>query len=212
MAIQAASQRFAAEGSANTLPHGLRADTLATYRAEWSRYVRFANRLGYDPDVPGRDTPWVPFLLWRFLLFRSNSCKPSTVFAGLSALAHFGHYHRHVLPTRKEDGNPLLHRDIANMKREIAIYHCNDKGIAGLTYDVAHSTPLAKGAVELLLSAFRVFNETQFRRLRREDRHHLVASVMQHTKGLRFGHFLARDYKAQSFIRGADGTYRLTTD
>ena len=98
------------------------------------------------------------------------------------------------------------------MKREISIYYCNNKGIAGLTYDVAHSTPLAKNAMELLLSAFGVFGEVHFGRLQRADRHHLVASVLQHTKGLRFGHFLARDYTVNSFVLGGDGAYRLTTD
>ena len=212
LTIKASSRMFAGAGGAAPLPHGLRADTLNTYRAEWSRYVHFAARLGYAPDIPGRDTPWTAFLLWRYLLFRSERCKPSTVFAGLSALAHFGHYHRHVLPTRKEDGNALLHRDIANMKREIAIYYCAKKGIQGLTYDVQHSTPLAKNAVELILSAFEVFDESRFQRLQRVDRHHIVASVLQHTKGMRFGHFLFRDYTVNSFVLGSDGTYRLTTD
>ena len=194
------------------LPHGLRPDTENSYRAEWSRYLRFASRLGFAPDVPGRDSPWLPFLLWRFLLFRSKKCKPSTVFGVLSALAHFGHYYRHILPTRKEDGDPLLHRDIANMKREISLYYCSKKGLKGLTYDVQHSTPLGKAAVELILSAFQVHSEQSFRRLAREDRFHVVASVMQHTKGLRFGHFLWRDYSIDSFVLGADGTYRLSTD
>ena len=66
-------------------------------------------------------------------------------------LAHFGHYHRHVFPTRKEDDNALLHRDIANMKREVALYYCSTRGITNLTYDVAHSTPLGRQKTELLL-------------------------------------------------------------
>ena len=45
------------------LPHGLRAGTLSTYSAEWQRYVSFAQRLQYGPDVPGRDVPWNPYLL-----------------------------------------------------------------------------------------------------------------------------------------------------
>lgn len=194
------------------LPHGLRPDTLATYAAEWSRYLQFAQRVGFTNGVPGRDGPWVPHLLWRFLLHRSEKCKPSTVFAGLSALAHFGHYHRQVLPTRKEDGNALLHRDIANMKREIALYYCSTRGITNLTYDVAHSTPLGRHEVELLLSAFQLVGRRQFQNLNRSDRHHVVASVLQHTKGMRFGHFLYRDYTVRSFVRGADGAFRLTTD
>ena len=135
----------------NDLPHGLRPDTLATYAAEWSRYLQFAQRVGFTDGVPGKDGPWVPHLLWRFLLHRSEKCKPSTVFAGFSALAHFGHYHRHVLPTRKKDDKALMHRDIANMKREVALYYCSTRGITNLTYDVAHSTPLGRQKTELLL-------------------------------------------------------------
>ena len=208
LAIRAAA---AVNNTATGLPHGLRPDTLGTYAAEWSRYVNFAQRLGFT-KVPGRDVPWVPFLLWKFLLFRSEKCKPSTVFAGLSALAHFGHYHRQLLPTRKEDGHALLHRDIANMKREISIYYCSSKGINNLTYDVAHSAPLGCDVIELFLSAFQVFDKRLFRNLSRADRHHLVASVMQHTSGMRFGHFIYRSYRLESFVLGADGSFRLTTD
>ena len=193
------------------LPHGLRPDTLATYSAEFARYVDFATRLGYVP-VPGRDAPWNMFLLWIYMLHRSEKCKPTTIFACLSALAHFGHHHRHLLATRKEDGDGMMHRDIAKMKREISLYYCSSKGIKSLTYDVQHSVPLARATIELLLSAFRVVDEASFRRVRRKDRHHLVASAMQHTAAMRFGHFVARDYTVLSFVRGADGAYRLITD
>ena len=100
-----------------------------------------------------------------------------------------------MLPTRKEDGNALLHRDIAAMKREIALYYRAKKGIAGTTYDVDHSTPLGQSSVELMLSALGVVSEEAFRALQRADRHHIWASLVQHTVGMRFGHFLARDYR-----------------
>ena len=193
------------------LPHGLKPGTVASYFAEWSRYLDFAVRMGFN-QVPGRDIMWHPYLLWRFLLFRAEHCKPSTIFTNLSALAHFGHRHRFLLPTKKTDGNPVLHRDIACMKSEIAIYYCAKKGIKGLTYDVGHSTPLGKNAVELMLSAFQLVDEAAFRRLRRIDAHNLFASVAQHGTAMRFGHFLHRDYTVQSFAYGADATYRLSTD
>ena len=41
------------------LPHGLKPGTFATYFAEWSRYVDFANRLGFT-SVPGRGVRWQP--------------------------------------------------------------------------------------------------------------------------------------------------------
>lgn len=146
------------------------------------------------------------------MLFRAERCKPTTIFAHLSALAHFGHRHRFLLPTKKTDGNALLHRDIACMKSEIAIYYCKKKGIKGMTYDVEHSTPLGRDAVELMLSAFRVVDEVAFGRLRRCDAHNILASLLQHGTAMRFGHFLYRDYTARSFTCDADGVFRLPTD
>ena len=144
--------------------------------------------------------------------FSAFPCKPSSVSSCLSALTHFGHHCLFVLSTCKEDGNSLLHRDIAAMKREIALYYRAKKGIAVTTYDVDHSTPLGQLSVELILSALGVVSEEAFRDLRREDKHHIWASLVQHTVGMRFGHFLARDYKYQHFTVASDGAYRLVTD
>ena len=155
---------------------------------------------------------WVPYLLWCFMLFRAERCKPSTIFSHLSALAHFGHRHRFLLPTQKHDGRPLLHRDIACMKNEIAIFYCRRKGIKGLTYDVAHSTPLGHDDVELILSAFQLVDKQAFTKLTRVDAHNVVASVLQHGAAMRFGHFLFHNYSTLSFTRGADGVFRLPTD
>ena len=98
------------------------------------------------------------------------------------------------------------------MKREISLYYCAKKGSAGATYDVEHSTPLGKSSVELMLSALAVVSEAAFRALSREDRHNVWASMAQHTVGMRFGHFLARDYRWQQFTVAADGAHRLVTD
>ena len=95
----ATSDARVALATGGELPHGLKPKTLATYRAEWERYTAFAMRLGFKPQVPGRDVDWVPYLLWCFMLFRAERCKPSTIFSHLSALAHFGHRHRFLLPT-----------------------------------------------------------------------------------------------------------------
>ena len=98
------------------------------------------------------------------------------------------------------------------MKKEIALYYCAKKGIADTTYDVEHSTPLGKSSVELMLSALAVVSESAFRALNRVDRHNMWASMAQHNVGMRFGHFLARDYRWQQFVLAADGSYRLVTD
>ena len=62
------------------------------------------------------------------------------------------------------------------------------------------------------LSAFRLISEDRFNELTRKDRHHLAASLMQHTGGMRFGHFRDRQYTLDSFSTDADGTIRLVTD
>ena len=64
----------------------------------------------------------------------------------------------------------------------------------------------------MLLSAFQVTNRQQFLRLRREDRHHIAASIMQHTGAMRFGQFGERDYSISSFITDATASKRLVTD
>ena len=66
----------------------------------------------------------------------------------------------------------------------------------------------------MLLSAFRLTSETRFNELTRKDRHHLVASLLQHAGGImRFGHFRDRQYTLDSFsVDAADGTVRLVTD
>ena len=49
-------------------------------------------------------------------------------------------------------------------------------------------------------------------RLPRRTRHHLVASIMQHTAAMRFGHFTYRRYMVRDFILSpVDHVYRLFT-
>ena len=174
-------------------------------------YLRFAARLGAGGSIPGKDEAWNPYVLWRYMLWRSETCKPSTVYGCLSALSHFGWFHRHVLPTKRWDGDPLLHRDIQRMKKEIAIRFVSRHGVDGTAPDVKRTTPLGTDSVALLLSAFEAYSRRNFLRLKRRHRHHLVGCVLQHTCGMRFGHF-SRRYRMSAFVLGADGAYRLITD
>ena len=146
------------------------------------------------------------------MLHRADKCKPTTVFSAISALAHFGTLHGFVLPTQKWDGNPLFYRQIKNMKREISLRYRAKMGAAGVTYHVARSTPIGAQSVSLLLSHFQVYDEPAFLRLERLHRHHLVVSMMQHTCGMRFGHFLWRRYRKSAFVEDRHGTFRLVTD
>ena len=200
------------EEEAPPLPSGLKPKTRSTYNDEWARYVRFVERLWSADAVPGRDVDWNPFVLWRYMLFRAEKCKPTTVFSAVSALSHMGVKYGFVLPTQKFDGNALLYKQITNMKREISLLYRQAHGGDGATFDVHRSTPLGAASISLLLSHFRVYDEPSFLRLSRCDRHHVATAMMQHTCGMRFGHFLSRQYRTSAFVRDAYGTFRLATD
>ena len=198
-------------GGDQSLPTGLKEKTKGSYAAEWLQYEKFVRRM-WSAVVPGKHETWNAFVLWKYLCFRARRCKPTTVFSCLSALAHCGTMHGYVLPTNKFDGNPLMYRQIKNMKREISLRYSAEHGADGATFDVKQSTPLGNGTVALVLSAFSMASKRSFRRLRRADRHHIVASMMQHTCGMRFGHFLSREYRVTSFFQDANGSFRLLTD
>ena len=194
------------------LPSGLKPKTMDSYMLEWGRYTRFAERLWSPEVIPGRDEEWNPFLLWKYLVFRSQTCKPSSVYSVLSALSHCGILHGFVLPTSKFDGKALFYRQISNMKREIALRYRMRNHTKGAVHDVRRATPVGAQSVSLLLSYFRVYDEASFLRLPREHRHNVVISMMQHTCGMRFGHFLWRNYRVSAFTKDMHGTFRLVTD
>ena len=173
--------------------------------------MQFALRV-WDGTVPGKDEPWNAFLLWRYLCHRADTCKPTSVFSCISALAHLGIKCGFVLPSTKYDGNPLMYRQIKNMKREISLMYNAKVGADGATFDVKQSTPICNPTVSLLLSALRVYGEQFFLQLNRSNRHNVAASMMQHTCGMRFGHFLSRAYRTTSFVRDSSGSFRLMTD
>ena len=153
--------------------------------------------------------PWDAVLLWRYLLMRSETCKPSSISSCLSALASCSLRYQQVLPTQKWDGPALLRKQIVNMKREIVIRYNvgRDKDV-----DVQKSTPLGQQDMELMLSALQTFGERDFNLLSRRSRHELNASAMQHACAMRFGHFLYRAYAVSMLLWGADGAARLVTD
>ena len=197
---------------AQALPTGLKPRTQLSYADEWQQYEQFVRRVWSRELIPGMHEQWNAFVLWKYLVFRSQKCKPTSVFSCVSALAHFGTLHGFVLPTTKFDNDSLLYRQIKNMKREISLRYRAKHGIAGATYDVQQSTPLGNDSVSLICSAFSIDGECAFLVLCRRDRHHVAASVMQHTCGMRFGHFLSRAYRRSAFTRDAHGSFRLITD
>ena len=211
MAVAAEESRLLQQ-ELQDLPSGLKTKTYDSYIQEWRLYLRFAQRVWSTDAVPGKDGEWNAFVLWKYMLHRSEKCKPTTVFSAVSALAHIGALHGFVLPTQRWDGRPLFYRQLKNMKREISIRYRAEHGARGATFDVKRSTPIGAQSVSLLLSHFQVGDEQSFLRVPRLHRHHLVVSMMQHTCGMRFGHFLWRKYRVSSFKKDAHGTFRLITD
>ena len=201
------------EAVAEGLPHGLTIKTLGDYKVEWSRYLQFA--MQRRQAVPGRDVKWDTGLLWDYLLQRSRTCKPTTLVQIATKLRHFGVMHGFVLATSKFDANPGDYNAIRNMKRQLAIRAREQAKEQGKQHEeVERCTPAGKRGVDMLLSSFRVYSQRAFQPLCRANRHHLLATVMQHTGGgMRFGQFHERDYTIESFVQDAkDGSFRLITD
>ena len=193
-------------------PQGIKPKTLRVYTTEWLKYCGFASRRGHQ-SIPGRDVPWDMSLLWQYLQFRSSTCKPSTQKGILSALAHFGSNHGQLLATSRFDYDSLAYRNICKMKKQLLldfrVMHNNDETMIGPN----RCTPLARQAVSMMFNAFGVVDFESFASLHRADRHHLFVNAISHTAGMRFGHFPARSYVKDMFVRDpSDGSYRLTTD
>jgi len=118
------------------------------------------------------------------------------------------------LPTSKFDGDAAGHRNIQRMKRQLAINARAAAAADGVAYvPVDRCAPVGRRGISMILSAFRLTSEERFNELPRKDRHHIAASVMQHTGGMRFGHFRDRQYPLDAFaIDGVDASIRLITD
>ena len=198
------------EASPSAVPAGLTAASSNAYKTEWSTYVNWV--LAQQRDVPGKDVPWDASLLWQYLQFRSQKCKASTLVSILSMLAHFGPETGFVLPNSKYDGNPELRRSLERMKKQLRLDAALEKEEDNVERDVGRATPLDQGSVELLLSAFQIFDEDAFLRRSREDRHNVMLSAVQYTAGVRFGHFLARQFTEASFRKRPNGSYHLVSD
>ena len=193
-------------------PHGLKDRTLEDYKVEWSKYKEFALQLG--PQVPGRDKDWDLSILWEYIQRRTQTCKPSTITQIITKLRHFGLRRGYVLANSKFDAMPAEYGRVKNIKKQVALDARADAARKGEKYvPVERCTPVSKRGVDIILSAFAITTEARFRRLRREDRHHIAASVMQHTGGMRYGQFVERDYTLGAFISDAtDLSLRLVTD
>ena len=193
-------------------PHGLSEKTIKDYKIEWSKYEEFAKQ--FSLEVPGKDKDWDLSLLWQYIQRRSQTCKPTTITQILTKLRHFGLRRGHVLANSKFDAKPAEYGRVRSMKKQVALDAREKAAQEGQQYvPVDRSTPIGKRGVEMILSAFAIITKARFRRLSRSDRHHIAASLMQHTGGMRFGQFIERDYTLEAFIAdAADNSLRLITD
>ena len=211
-AAAAAAAADARSESHNGLPHGLSEKTLKDYKVEWSRYKNFVRET--RATVPGKDIDWDMPLLWKYMRMRSATCKPTTLVQIATKLRHFGLRHGFVLATSKFDAKPSDYGAIRNMKRELSIEARSRAKAEGRQHaEVDRCTPIGKRGVDMILSSFRVFDRAAFQRLSRANRHHIYATVMQHTGGMRFGQVFTRDYTTDSFVQdNRDRSLRLITD
>ena len=197
----------------STIPHGVSAQTVDTYAQVWDRYVAFARSRGFSSRIPGKHLPWDMELLWAFMQFRACTCKPATVISNISALAHFGWRAKFILPTSRTDGDPVGYREITAMKKQLKLDFRAAHGDLAAAFGPERCCPLGNAEVCLILTALRIFDRSSFRRLSRYSRHHVVASVMQHSHGMRFGHFIARMYTRAMFIWSqVNREFSLVTD
>ena len=163
--------------------------------------------------MPGRDAPWDIDVLYDYMKMRSATCSPTTLDQCFTMLAYFGVNSGFLLPNSKFDGgDPILRKNVSRLKKQLRIDSATKARDAGVNINVQRCTPLDGRTVELLLSAFRVYTKQRFRSLPRADRHYTVANLMQHTAGMRFGHFLYRSYTVHSFARDTSGSFHLATD
>ena len=213
--IQRAVVRTAQSNDAvdSELPHGQKSGTMRTYLRVWHAYLTFARDQGYGGRIPGMRCAWDLVLLWKFMQHRARRCKTTTVVSALSALAHMGAMFNHLLATSRYDSDSLMYRKICKMRRQLKIDYALAHNELATAYGPDQCCPLAKGDVSLILSGFSVRSFSYFRKLSRYNRHHVVASVLQHSQGLRFGHFPARMYTWQAFVWSATKReFHLVTD
>ena len=193
----------------NGLPHGLKPKSLQSYTVEWNRYVRFIHRRGLGA-IPGKDVPWDIPLIAEFMEFRAKTCKPSTLTSIWSILSHFGTMFGFLLPNSPDDDDSLSYRRICKIKKQMNINFAVENGGPDAPF---RCTPLGHQDVALLLSAYGVVDRESFAALSRRNRHHLFCAVVQHAKGMRFGHFIYRSYKVNQFVQDvSDGSFLLMTD
>ena len=130
-----------AKRSRSFTAHGLKPLTLETYTQEWGKYTAFAVRRGYSL-VPGRDAPWDLLLVYNYMLWRGETCKPTTLARIFSILTHFGTVSGFLLSNSRYDNDSLTYRRLKNMKKQLVLDFSARFGAEALVPN--RCTPLSK--------------------------------------------------------------------
>ena len=124
-------------------------------------------------------------------------------------LAHHGSRCGHILPVSKNEQPSLLYKDIVRMRRQLRLDAAEK--IAPDKRPKLSKVGLDNRSVTALLTAMGVTDSTSFYRLSDVHRQYVATAVMQHTAGMRFGHFVHRHYRPKDFVRHDDGSWSLRT-
>ena len=183
-------------------PAGLKIGSVVKYAQQWQHYCKFVTAT--QQHVPGRDGPWDSAIIWKYLRLLSKTCRPATITSKLSMLAHYGARCGHVLPVSKHEQPSLLYKRIVQMRKQLVL-----DAASAVATDTR--TPNAKLAIDnrsvvAILRRHAVTDAASFYRLCDQTQRYVLLSVMQHTRGLRFGHFVHRQYKPKDFKQHWDGS------
>ena len=93
------------------------------------------------------------------------------------------------------------------MKSQLRLEDCINERV-----EPEDGMPVLAADIGNIFSAHAVTDFVSFMRQPRGTRHHLCNCCMQHTGGMRFGHFTNRAYRKSDFRQLKDGSWQLTAD
>ena len=119
-----------------------------------------------------------------------------------------GGRNNYLLPVSKYDEDSITYRLIKRMRKQVwldsaLVYKPRRK--PRIRYAITNTV------TSQLLSSIGVSSRSAFLLRRRATRHNAVTAIMQQSRGLRFGHFIGRQYTASSFTIRRDKSFRLRT-
>ena len=172
------------------------------YRKEWRRFVAFVQLRCPDVrGVPGRDRPWCLRVLWKFLVFRSRTNKPSSLFGIISALKYCSLFCGYLLPSSRGEQPTWARLRVHYMRRELVDRAMRQAALSGVSADPRRALAVGAAGIGVLLSGYGVVDEPSFLLLPAGVRNFIMATAMAYRGCMRFGHFSAHGYDLADFTR-----------